>query len=250
MDGFAAHRGIVVIAATNRPDILDQALLRPGPLRPPGRGRRARPEGPRGDPQRAHPEGAARRPASTCESIARGTPGFSGADLANLVNEAALLAARGGRPQVGDGDLDEARDKVLMGVERRSLVMTAKERVNCAYHEAGHALVAALHAERRPAPQGDHHAPRPRAGRDHAAAGGGPAHPHRGGPRDAGRDPDGRPGGRGAADGPHHQRRRQRHRPRHRDRAEDGVRAGHVAARPARRSARRAAGGTATPRRC
>ena len=77
-------------------------------------------------------------------SIARGTPGFSGADLANLINESALLAARAGRRQVCDDDLEAARDKVLMGVERRSLVMSEDERVNCAYHEAGHAVVAAM----------------------------------------------------------------------------------------------------------
>jgi cell division protease FtsH len=77
-------------------------------------------------------------------SVARGTPGFSGADLANLVNEAALLAARAGRKMVTDGDLDQARDKLLMGVERRSIALSEMDRANCAYHEAGHAVVAAL----------------------------------------------------------------------------------------------------------
>jgi len=143
MDGFAAHHGIVVVAATNRPDILDQALLRPGRFdrqvvvgAPDLKGRQ--------EILRVHTRKVPLAEGVDLRSIARGTPGFSGADLANLVNEAALIAARGGRAEVGDGDLDEARDKVLMGVERRSLVMTEKERVNCAYHEAGHALVAAL----------------------------------------------------------------------------------------------------------
>jgi cell division protease FtsH len=143
MDGFAAHRGIVVIAATNRPDILDQALLRPGRFdrqvvvgAPDLKGRE--------EILRVHTKKVPLADGVNLRSIARGTPGFSGADLANLVNEAALLAARHGRPSVSGGDLDDARDKVLMGVERRSLVMTSKERENCACHEAGHALVAAL----------------------------------------------------------------------------------------------------------
>jgi cell division protease FtsH len=83
-------------------------------------------------------------PGVNLRSIARGTPGFSGADLANLVNEAALFAGRAGHAAVGDADLQEARDKVLMGVERRSIVLSEMDRVNCAYHEAGHAVVAAL----------------------------------------------------------------------------------------------------------
>jgi cell division protease FtsH len=143
MDGFAAHRGIVVIAATNRPDILDQALLRPGRFdrqvtvgTPDLKGRE--------EILRVHTKRVPLAPGVDLRTIARGTPGFSGADLANLVNEAALLAARNGRAEVSHDSLDEARDKVLMGVERRSLVMTPKERENCAYHEAGHALVAAL----------------------------------------------------------------------------------------------------------
>jgi cell division protease FtsH len=143
MDGFATHGGIVVIAATNRPDILDQALLRPGRFdrqvtvgSPDLKGRI--------DILKVHTRRVPMAAATDLKAIARGTPGFSGAELANLVNEAALLAARAGRPEVTDADLDEARDKVLMGVERRSLVMTEKERVNCAYHEAGHALVAAM----------------------------------------------------------------------------------------------------------
>ena len=143
MDGFAPHGGVVVIAATNRPDILDPALLRPGRFdrqvtvgSPDLKGRI--------EILRVHTRRVPMAAAIDLKSIARGTPGFSGAELANLVNEAALMAARAGRSEVTDADLDEARDKVLMGVERRSLVMTEKERVNCAYHEAGHALVAAM----------------------------------------------------------------------------------------------------------
>ena len=143
MDGFEPHVGIVVIAATNRQDILDPALLRPGRFdrqvtvgNPDIKGREAI--------LRVHTRKVAIDPAANLRSIARGTPGFSGADLANVVNEAALFAARAGRPKVTDLDLSEARDKVLMGVERRSLVLSELDRVNCAYHEAGHAIIAAL----------------------------------------------------------------------------------------------------------
>ncbi|HET7216824.1 MAG TPA: ATP-dependent zinc metalloprotease FtsH [Vicinamibacterales bacterium] len=143
MDGFEPHQGIVVIAATNRQDILDPALLRPGRFdrqvtvgNPDLKGREAI--------LRVHTRKISVDPDANLRSIARGTPGFSGADLANLVNEAALLAARAGRTIVTDGDLHEARDKVLMGVERRSMVLSELDRVNCAYHEAGHAVVAAL----------------------------------------------------------------------------------------------------------
>jgi cell division protease FtsH len=143
MDGFEAHRGIVVIAATNRPDILDPALLRPGRFdrqvtvgNPDLKGREAI--------LRVHARKVSVDVNADFRSIARGTPGFSGADLANLVNEAALLAGRAGRGLVTNDDLQEARDKVLMGVERRSIVLSELDRVNCAYHEAGHAMVAAL----------------------------------------------------------------------------------------------------------
>jgi cell division protease FtsH len=143
MDGFEARRGIVVIAATNRPDILDPALLRPGRFdrqvtvgNPDLKGREAI--------LRVHARKISVDPAADLRSIARGTPGFSGADLANLMNEAALLAGRAGRQVVTDKDLHDARDKVLMGVERRSIALSELDRVNCAYHEAGHAVVAAL----------------------------------------------------------------------------------------------------------
>ena len=143
MDGFAPNEGIVVIAATNRPDILDPALLRPGRFdrqvtvgAPDVKGRE--------QILRIHARKVALEPDVDLRQIARGTPGFSGADLANLVNEAALVAVRNGRKSIADQDLDYARDKVLMGVERKSLTMSDQERVTCAYHESGHAVVAAL----------------------------------------------------------------------------------------------------------
>ena len=143
MDGFEASTGIVVIAATNRQDILDPALLRPGRFdrqvmvgNPDLKGREAI--------LGVHGRKVTMGDDVNLRSIARGTPGFSGADLANLVNEAALAAGRGGRDQVSGKDMESARDKVLMGVERRSVVLSELDRVNCAYHEAGHAVVAAL----------------------------------------------------------------------------------------------------------
>jgi cell division protease FtsH len=142
MDGFEPSGGIVVIAATNRQDILDAALLRPGRFdrqvvvgNPDLKGREAI--------LGVHGRRIAMAGDVNLRSIARGTPGFSGADLANLVNEAALAAARDGRQTVSSRDLERARDKVLMGVERRSVALTEQDRVNCAYHEAGHAVVAA-----------------------------------------------------------------------------------------------------------
>jgi cell division protease FtsH len=143
MDGFEPTRGTVIIAATNRQDILDPALLRPGRFdrqvmvgNPDLKGREAI--------LGVHGRKIAMGNDVNLRSIARGTPGFSGADLANLVNEAALAAARAGRQQVSGKDMEDARDKVLMGVERRSVVLSELDRVNCAYHEAGHAVVAAL----------------------------------------------------------------------------------------------------------
>jgi cell division protease FtsH len=143
MDGFVANDGIVVIAATNRPDILDPALLRPGRFdrqvtvgAPDVKGRL--------QILQIHSKKVALGPDVDLRQIARGTPGFSGAELANLMNESALLAVRCGRQQVSAEDLDQARDKVLMGPERRSLTMTERERITCAYHESGHAVVAAL----------------------------------------------------------------------------------------------------------
>ena len=143
MDGFAPNQGIVVVAATNRPDILDPALLRPGRFdrqvtvgAPDVKGRE--------QILRIHSKKVAVDPDVDWRQVARGTPGFSGADLANLVNEAALFAVRVGRQVVTAEDFDQARDKVLMGVERKSLRMSDHERLTCAYHESGHAVVAAL----------------------------------------------------------------------------------------------------------
>jgi cell division protease FtsH len=143
MDGFENHVGIVVIAATNRQDILDPALLRPGRFDRQVTVGNADLKG-REAILRVHARKVAMDPGVNLRSIARGTPGFSGADLANVVNEAALFAARAGRTTVTDVDLNEARDKVLMGVERRSMSLSEADRVNCAYHEAGHAIIAAL----------------------------------------------------------------------------------------------------------
>ena len=143
MDGFAPNQGIVVVAATNRPDILDPALLRPGRFdrqvtvgTPDVKGRE--------QILQIHARKVQVGVDVDLRQIARGTPGFSGAELANLVNEAALFAVRSGRQLVTDYDFDQARDKVLMGAERKSLTMTEHERVTCAYHESGHAVVAAL----------------------------------------------------------------------------------------------------------
>jgi cell division protease FtsH len=143
MDGFAPNQGIVVVAATNRPDILDPALLRPGRFdrqvsvgTPDVKGRE--------QILRIHAKKVALGGDVDLRQIARGTPGFSGADLANLINEAALFAVRCNRNTIVASDLDQARDKVLMGVERKSLQMTEHERITCAYHESGHAVVAAL----------------------------------------------------------------------------------------------------------
>jgi len=141
MDGFDASEGVIVIAATNRPDVLDPALLRPGrfdrqvvvPL-PDIRGREAI--------LKVHMKKVPLHKDIDPAIIARGTPGFSGADLANLINEAALLAARKGLKLVSMEQFELAKDKVLMGVERRSIVMPEEERKNTAYHESGHAVVA------------------------------------------------------------------------------------------------------------
>ena len=141
MDGFEANEGVILIAATNRPDVLDPALLRPGRFdrqvvvpNPDVLGRE--------QIVKVHMRKVPLAPDVDARVIARGTPGFSGADLANLVNEAALLAARKNRRLVTMAEFEEAKDKVMMGAERRSLVMTEEEKRLTAYHEAGHALVA------------------------------------------------------------------------------------------------------------
>ncbi len=143
MDGFETNEGVILIAATNRPDVLDPALLRPGRFdrqvvvaRPDVKGREGI--------LKVHTKKIPLGPDVDLQVLARGTPGFSGADLANLVNEGALLAARANKKLVEMADFENAKDKVLMGVERKSLVVSAKERKITAYHEAGHALVAKL----------------------------------------------------------------------------------------------------------
>jgi len=141
MDGFEGNEGVILIAATNRPDVLDPALLRPGRFdrqvvvpRPDVRGRLKI--------LQVHARKVPLGKDVDLEVVAKGTPGFSGADLENLVNEAALLAARADKNEVNRDDLDKAKDKVMMGTERRSMVITEEEKKVTAYHEAGHALVA------------------------------------------------------------------------------------------------------------
>jgi cell division protease FtsH len=143
MDGFEANDGIIVIAATNRPDVLDPALLRPGRFDrqvvvglPDIRGRE--------QILKVHMRKVPIDERVNASVIARGTPGFSGADLANLVNEAALFAARGSRKMVTMEEFEKAKDKIMMGAERKSMVMSDKEKLNTAYHESGHAIVGRL----------------------------------------------------------------------------------------------------------
>jgi cell division protease FtsH len=143
MDGFEANEGVILIAATNRPDVLDPALLRPGRFdrqivvpNPDVTGRE--------HILKVHMRNVPLAPDIDARTIARGTPGFSGADLANLVNEAALLAARRNKRIVTQQEFEDAKDKVMMGAERRSMVMSEEERKNTAYHEAGHAIVGLM----------------------------------------------------------------------------------------------------------
>jgi cell division protease FtsH len=140
MDGFEANEGVIIIAATNRPDVLDPALLRPGRFdrqitvaNPDVKGRE--------QILKVHMKDKPLAPDIDPKVIARGTPGFSGADLANLCNEAALLAARRNKRMITQTEFEDAKDKVMMGAERKSMVMSEEERRNTAYHEAGHALV-------------------------------------------------------------------------------------------------------------
>ncbi len=149
MDGFEANEGVILIAATNRPDVLDPALLRPGRVDrqivvglPDIKGREK--------VLQVHMKKVPLAQNVSAITLARGTPGFSGADLANLVNEAALLAARRGKRVVGMQEFEDAKDKVMMGVERKSMVMTENEKKLTAYHEAGHAVVALHEVESDP----------------------------------------------------------------------------------------------------
>ena len=143
MDGFESNEGVILVAATNRPDVLDPALLRPGRFdrmvvipRPDLNGRIG--------VLKVHTQKIKLAPHVDIESIARGTPGLSGAELANLVNEAAILAARMGKTQVENDDFERAKDKILMGLERKSMLISDEEKKNTAYHEAGHTMVARL----------------------------------------------------------------------------------------------------------
>ncbi|MDR8522898.1 MULTISPECIES: ATP-dependent zinc metalloprotease FtsH [Shewanella] len=149
MDGFEGNEGIIVIAATNRPDVLDAALLRPGRFDrqvvvglPDVRGRE--------QILKVHMRKVPLADGVKASVIARGTPGFSGADLANLVNEAALFAARNSRRVVGMEEFESAKDKIMMGAERRTMVMSEEEKEMTAYHEAGHAIVGCLVPEHDP----------------------------------------------------------------------------------------------------
>ena len=149
MDGFEGNDGIIVIAATNRPDVLDPALLRPGRFDrqvvvglPDIRGRE--------QILKVHMRKVPLSDDVEPSVIARGTPGFSGADLANLVNEAALFAARAGKRLVEMDEFEKAKDKIMMGAERKSMVMSDKEKLNTAYHEAGHAIVGRLMPDHDP----------------------------------------------------------------------------------------------------
>lgn len=149
MDGFEPNDGVIVIAATNRPDVLDAALLRPGRFDrqvvvglPDIRGRE--------QILKVHMRKVPLGDDVVPSSIARGTPGFSGADLANLVNEASLFAARAGKRLVEMNEFEQAKDKIMMGAERKSMVMSEKEKLNTAYHEAGHAIVGRLVPEHDP----------------------------------------------------------------------------------------------------
>jgi len=149
MDGFEGNDGIIVLASTNRPDVLDPALLRPGRFDrqvvvslPDIRGRE--------QILKVHMRKVPLADDVDASLIARGTPGFSGADLANLVNEAALFAARGNKRLVEMEEFDKAKDKVMMGAERKSMVMSEKEKRNTAYHEAGHAIIGRLMPDHDP----------------------------------------------------------------------------------------------------
>ncbi len=240
MDGFESNEGVILVAATNRPDVLDPALLRPGRFdrrvvvgRPDVKGREAI--------LKVHTKKTPLGDDVDLSVVARGTPGFAGADLANLVNEAALIAARQNRKVVTQFDFELAKDKVMMGVERKSLIISDEEKKNTAYHEAGHALVAALTPEADPVhkvtiiPRGmalgltmqlPH---RRQALLQQGVSGGAACHP------------DGRPHRRRDLHASRHHRRGQRHRARHGDGSQDGVRVGHERAGSAElRQARRA----------
>ncbi len=172
MDGFESNDGVILIAATNRPDVLDPALLRPGRFdrrvvvdRPDVNGRLGI--------LKVHTRNIPLAEDVDLEVIARGTPGFAGADLANLVNEAALLAARRNKKKVEMDDFEFAKDKVMMGAERKTMMLTDEEKTDHRLPRGRPRPGGGLHAGSRPAAQGHHHPARARPGPDHAA-------PHRG----------------------------------------------------------------------
>ena len=143
MDGFDSNEGVILIAATNRPDVLDPALLRPGRFdrqvvvpRPDLKGRL--------QILKVHAAKIKMSSSVDLDIIAKGTPGFSGADLANLMNESALLAARANKSEVDTSDIEAAKDRVIMGAERKSMVIPEKDKKVTAYHEAGHTIVAIM----------------------------------------------------------------------------------------------------------
>ena len=193
MDGFEANEGVIIIAATNRKDVLDPALLRPGRFdrqihvpNPDIKGREKI--------LSVHARKVPLGPDVDLRTIARGSPGFSGADLMNLVNEAALMAARAGRRFVTMIDFESAKDKVMMGAERRSMVLTQDQKEMTAYHESGHAIVGMSLAEVRPGLQGDDHPARWCLGHGDEPAGNGPPELAPRPVRTAHRDDDGRQG--------------------------------------------------------
>ena len=223
MDGFEGNEGIIVIAATNRPDVLDPALLRPGrfdrqvvvPL-PDVRGR----EQILKVHMRKVPLGDNVKPSV----IARGTPGFSGADLANLVNEAALFAARSNKRSVTMEEFERAKDKIMMGAERRSMVMTEEEKRNTAYSRVRPRHRRPVGPRARSGLQGHHHSARPRARRHHVPAGAGPLQHQQAPAREPHRDAVRRTRGRraGVRPGCRDHRRIERYRARHRTGAQHG----------------------------
>ena len=215
MDGFESNEGVILIAATNRPDVLDPALLRPGRFdrrivvnRPDVKGREGI--------LAVHTKKIPLADDVDIRVLARGTAGFCGADLANLVNEAALNAARYNQKVVRMADFEFAKDKVLMGSERRSMIITEEEKRVTAIHEAGHALLAVLLPQRRSGPQGHDHPARHGARRHDAAAGGRQAQLLARLPEGSDRDSARRPHRRGDHERRADDRRRQRPRARHR----------------------------------
>jgi len=143
MDGFQSGETVIIVAATNRPDVLDPALMRPGRF---DRQVTILPPDVKGREQiiRVHAQRVAMSPAVELREVAKNTPGFTGAELANLINESALMAARKGKEAIEFADIEDAKDKILMGAERKGLVISEQERKVTAYHEAGHAILAKL----------------------------------------------------------------------------------------------------------